>query len=209
MNPELGTQIGQKRSTDPDSVLQGEGVAWSVSVSQTFEWPGRLALRKSIAERQVAMAENGIVQFRAALAARAQALAFDLALTRQLAEVTLEAAERFRPFRKLPFSGTRPASLLETRILEANSITYRRRASTALRRTEEARLELNLLRGEPLSADLQVSVDPLKFQPLPAREDLIASARTNNFELRQRSLELEQQGFGSPSPATSGIPPSS
>ena len=197
VNPELGTQIGQKRSTDPDSVLQGEGVAWSVSVSQTFEWPGRLALRKSIAERQVAMAENGIVQFRAALAARAQALAFDLALTRQLAEVTLEAAERFLALQEIAVqrdpAGVAP--LLETRILEANSITYRRRASTALRRTEEARLELNLLRGEPLSADLQVSVDPLKFQPLPARDDLIASARTNNFELRQRSLELEQQGF--------------
>lgn len=197
VNPELGTQVGQKRSTDANSVLQGEGVAWSVSVSQTFEWPGRLALRKSIAERQVAMAENGIVQFRAALAARAQTLAFDLAVTRQLSEATLEAAERFLALQEIAIqrdpAGVAP--LLETRILEANSITYRRRASAALRRTEEARNELNLLRGEPLSSQLQVSVDQLNFQPLTATEDLIASAWTNNFELRQRSLELEQQGF--------------
>ena len=40
--------------------------------------------------------------------------------------------------------GAGVAPLLETRILEANSITYRRRASTALRRTEEARLEATI-----------------------------------------------------------------
>src|SRR6478735_7386443 len=45
---ELALQGGAKRVSGPDG-LSAEGIAWSVSVSQTFEWSGRLALRKSIA----------------------------------------------------------------------------------------------------------------------------------------------------------------
>src|SRR5436190_24287055 len=36
-NPELATTVGDKRVTDGS--LVGEGIAWSVSVRQTFEWP--------------------------------------------------------------------------------------------------------------------------------------------------------------------------
>src|SRR5437773_6710334 len=39
-HPELAATAGDKRVTDTSFV--GEGVAWSVSVRQTFEWPGRI-----------------------------------------------------------------------------------------------------------------------------------------------------------------------
>ena len=48
-NPELSTTIGDKRATGGGPA--GEGVAWSVSVRQTFEWPGRIPLRKAIANQ--------------------------------------------------------------------------------------------------------------------------------------------------------------
>src|SRR4051812_11406344 len=51
-DPELSVSAGRKRATDGAGQLAGEGTTWSVSVSQTFEWSGRLALRKSIANRQ-------------------------------------------------------------------------------------------------------------------------------------------------------------
>src|SRR6266404_4356498 len=41
-NPELSTSVGQKRVTSGG--LSAEGVAWAVSVQQTFEWPGRIPL---------------------------------------------------------------------------------------------------------------------------------------------------------------------
>jgi len=196
-NPELSPQVGQKRSTDPAGTLLGEGVAWSVSLNQTFEWPGRMALRKSIANREVSLAENGVTQFRAALVARARTLAYDLAVALQKADATQMIADRFLALQEIAVqrdpAGVTP--LLETRILEANSITYRRRASEALKETQQALLELNLLRGQPLSAGLKISIGDLQFKPPTRLDQLLTLARTNNFELRQRVLELEQQGF--------------
>jgi len=50
-NPEVSGGIGQKRVTDGG--LSAEGIAWSASVMQPFEWPGRLGLRKAIANRDI------------------------------------------------------------------------------------------------------------------------------------------------------------
>src|SRR6185436_21003935 len=70
-NPELSLQVGYKNVRERAAAV-GEGVAWSVSVQQPFEWPGRIPLRKAIANQQSKLAELGLVQFRAALAARAR-----------------------------------------------------------------------------------------------------------------------------------------
>src|SRR5687767_12893427 len=40
-NPELNGDVGHKRARDAAGTLAGEGIAWSVGLSQTFEWPGR------------------------------------------------------------------------------------------------------------------------------------------------------------------------
>ena len=61
-NPELAGTVGDKRVTDSSFV--GEGVAWSVSVRQPFEWPGRIPLRKAIANHQVKLAALGFDQFK-------------------------------------------------------------------------------------------------------------------------------------------------
>src|SRR5437762_11283562 len=71
-NPELAATVGDKRVTDGS--LAGEGMAWSVSVRQTFDWPGRIPLRKAIANHQMQLAELGFSQFKAARAARTRTL---------------------------------------------------------------------------------------------------------------------------------------
>jgi len=93
--PELGADLGRKSATALDGTSLGDGPAWSVSVKQTFEWPGRLNLRKSIANSDVELAELGLARFRAALAARARVLAFDLYAAQGQAAATREVAERF------------------------------------------------------------------------------------------------------------------
>src|SRR5207302_1006167 len=75
-NPEVAGTAGSKRSVAPGA--SGEGLAWSVTVRQTFEWPGRISLRKAIANRQIYLAELGYKQFRAALEARARGLALSV-----------------------------------------------------------------------------------------------------------------------------------
>ena len=77
-DPELSLELGRKRARDRAGVLAGEGTAWAVAVTQTFEWPGRLALRKAIANQQVELAELGLARFERALEAEAPQLAFGL-----------------------------------------------------------------------------------------------------------------------------------
>ena len=73
VNPELSTTVGQKSVRSGG--LSDEGVAWSVGVQQTIEWPGRIPLRKAIANHQIKLAELGFAQFQAALASRTRTLA--------------------------------------------------------------------------------------------------------------------------------------
>ena len=63
-DPELGVQIGQRSLRAGQGGGGGDGVAWSVSVSQRFDFTGRNSLRKAIADRQVERAEAGVEQFR-------------------------------------------------------------------------------------------------------------------------------------------------
>ena len=73
-NPELSASLGHKQVRG--GALSDEGLAWSVGVQQSIEWPGRIPLRKAIANHQVQLAELGLAQFKMALAARTCALVY-------------------------------------------------------------------------------------------------------------------------------------
>jgi cobalt-zinc-cadmium efflux system outer membrane protein len=194
-NPEVSGSVGQK-SVRGDG-LSAEGVAWSVSVLQPFEWPGRIGLRKAIANRDVELAELGLGSFRVALTGRVRGLAFGLFAAQEKAVAAREVAGRFQELREVLLqrdpAGLTP--LLETRVIEAMELTMQRKASVATLATQAALLELNQLRGVAPTAHLAVATAHLVFRPAESMESLIALARTNNFELRLRAVELAQQGF--------------
>lgn len=196
-NPELNSDVGHKRASDAAGTLAGEGVAWSVGLSQTFEWPGRLALRKAIANRQIGLAEIGLAQFKANLAARARTAAFANFAAQQKEAAAREVAARVQALREVVVqrdpAGVTP--LLETRILEANVLTAQRQAVEAALEARSANLELNLLRGERPDAIVRIVEAEQSLISPPPFEDLLAAAQTNSYELRTRQLELEQQGF--------------
>jgi len=196
-NPELSADLGSKRVWDRGGSVLGDGVAWSVSVAQSFEYPGRIALRKAIANRQVELAELGMAQFQASLGARARAKARLALAAQQKADAVHEVAQRFRSLLDVLVqrdpAGVTP--LLDQRIIEATSVTLQRRAAQAERELQGALLELNQLRGSPAGAPLRLTgkLDvPTNAPPLPVLLDLAA---TNSFELRMRQTELAQQGF--------------
>ena len=196
-NPELSGLVGQKHSRDVNTGLSAEGVAWSVSLMQPFEWPGRIGLRKAIADRDVELAELGLERFKAALGSRVRVLAYGLFAAQQKAAAAREVAERFAALREVLVqrepAGVAP--LLETRVIEATELTMQRRASEAELATQSALLELNQLRGVAPGAVLSVAEPALKFGTSGSNDVLLALARTNNFELRVRAAELAQQGF--------------
>ena len=196
-DPEFSIEAGHKRVHTATGTLAGEGTAWSVSLSQTFAWPGRLALRKAIADREVELAELGLARFKAALAARTRTLVHGLHAAHTKADAAAEVAERFAALRET-FLARDPAGLsplLETRVIEARELALQRRATEAQLALHAALVELNQLRGQAVEAPLRIAGTPLVFQSAPTLDALLASAWENNFELRARELELEQQGY--------------
>src|SRR5438094_9466792 len=85
--------------------------------------------------------------------------------------------------------------LLETRVIEATELTMQHKASEPTLATQASLLELNQLRGVAPEAHLSIASTHFSFRPAGTVESLVALARTNNFELRLRAVELGQQGF--------------
>lgn len=196
-DPELNLEVGRKRLRDSTGARIDDGAVWSVSVTQTFEWPGRLSLRKAIASRQLELAELGVARFEHALAARARTLAFGLHAAHVKAAAIREVAERFAALKET-FLARDPAGitpLLATRVIEAGELALQRRATAAELAVQAALIELNQLRGAAVDAPLRVAAPALTFTALPPLPELLAAARERNFDYRMRLVELEQQGF--------------
>lgn len=196
-DPEIALDLGRTRVKDATGVLAGSGAAWSVSVTQTFEWPGRLALRKAIANRSIEIAELGLARFRNALIARARTLAYTLHVANAEAAAIREVADRFTALKET-FLARDPAGvtpLLESRVIEASELAIQRRATDAELAVQAALIELNQLRGAAVGAPLRIVPATLKLTEAPATDALLTAARENNFDYRMRRLELEQQGF--------------
>ena len=196
-DPELSVDLGRKRVQDASGLLAGEGTAWSVSVTQTFDWPGRLALRKAIANYDVERAELGLANFRAALASRARTLAYGIHAAHLQASAIREVANRFTTLKET-FLARDPAGitpLLETRVIEASELAIQRRATEAELAVQAALIELNQLRGVAADTPLRVAAPAPTFGEPPAHDALFAAARENNFEFKMRQVELAQQGF--------------
>jgi cobalt-zinc-cadmium efflux system outer membrane protein len=195
-NPELNTQAGYKNARDKSGNTLGDGGTWSLSVQQTFEYPGRVALRKAIAKGDVDLAELHFEQFRVALAARVRTLAYSIVIGQEKSAAAREIADRFQALtdvlaRREP-AGVTP--LLETRIIEANALALRRQEREAAVAIKTAVAELNQLRGQTVTTPLEISTSRFGFvqAPLPR---LLDAARKNAFDIRIRAAELAQQGF--------------
>jgi cobalt-zinc-cadmium efflux system outer membrane protein len=67
-SPDLNLEAGSMRVNDLDGRRLGDGLVWRASITQVFDFPGRMALRKAIAERDITLAELGLEQYQAQLA---------------------------------------------------------------------------------------------------------------------------------------------
>lgn len=196
-NPEASTEAGTKIVRDYHGNTLGEGVLWTLSATQTFEYPGRVSLRKAIAGHQIALAELGLEGFRTTLAARVRALAFRAALAQAKADVAQEIAKRFDDLAAVlsqrPAAGF--AQQADVRIIEASAIALKRRPIEARREVQSAIYELNQLRGARIDSPLTLPHIDLKLPPLPPIATLLLTARERNYDIRTRVVELEQQGY--------------
>lgn len=196
-NPEATGDLGAKIVRDYHGNTLGEGVSWTLSAAQTFEYPGRVTLRKAIANHHIALAELGLEGFRAALAARVRAAAFRAALGQAKVDSTAEVVKRFDDLAAVmsqrPAAGIAPQ--LEVRIIEASAVALKRRPLEAQREMQSAIYELNQLRGARMDSPLAIPHVDLRLQSLPPIATLLSTAHERNYDIRTRMVDLEQQGY--------------
>ena len=190
-NPELSTQAGYKNSRDNSGGPSGDGAAWSVSFSQTFEYPGRIALRRAIANHDVDLAELHLAEFRRTLAARVRTLAYSVASAEKKSAVAREIGSRFKVLSDViaqrPAAGVTPQ--LEARIIDANALAFQRQERDAALEATTIVAELNQLCGQPANVPLRVRAGAVRFSRV-SLPDLLKAARVKAYDIRIRQVEL-------------------
>ncbi|WP_288936128.1 TolC family protein [uncultured Sphingomonas sp.] len=200
-DPEAVVEFGQRRANDITSgALTGEGITYAVSVVQPIEFGGRIALRRAIAERQVALAKIGLQQFDATLAARVRSLGYGLFAADEKATAARTVAARMRTLARVIVSRdpAGPAPQLEASSLQASAIGAERSAAAADAEANSILYELNQLRGAPFAARIRIIRPDMALPALPALPAgtmLAANATANNFELKALRAQFEQQGL--------------
>jgi cobalt-zinc-cadmium efflux system outer membrane protein len=195
-NPELSAEAGFKNSRENAGGASGDGAIVALSVSQSFEYPGRIGLRKAIANHDLVLAELHLQQFRLTLAARVRSLAFAMICARERTKAVQKVASRTQTLndvlKQRPLPGIAPQ--LEAQIMSANWLTFQRqqRESTLAEKTIAA--ELNQLCGRSANAALIVNASPIVFTAVSV-PGLVDAARSNAFDIRIRQIELARQGF--------------
>ena len=196
-NPELMTGVGNWRVRDLATNKVSDGPTWAVQLTQTFEWPGRLSLRKAIAQKDIELAQLGLEQFRAALAAKVRTISWKMLAAQEKTKAAEEVAKRFQSLAEvlLQRDPAGAAPRLEARIIQASALTLGAEATLARNELASARFELNQLLGEKAEHPLELQMENLTLNPPPALESLLVQARRKNFDLRARILDVQQQGY--------------
>ncbi|MBM3822856.1 MAG: TolC family protein [Verrucomicrobia bacterium] len=192
--PELDLEGGGKSVRG--SGFRDDGMAWSAAVRQRFEWPGRMALRKAIANQEVELAELGLDRFKRSLSNKTRSLAFQWVVLGEKARASREVADRLQALTQT-LAGRDPeglAPVLELRLIEASAVTAEHRAAEAEHDVEHLTIELNYWLGRDPEAPVRLAPFKPVFRPAPDWPVLAASL-TNHFELRARVVELAQQGL--------------
>ena len=197
-DPEMSVEFGERRT---DNVMTGQrlgdGPAFAASILQPFEFNGRPALRKAIAQGDVGLARIGLAQFEATLAGRARTLGYRLFAADARAAAAAEVATRLRDLAGVLVAreAAGPTPRLEAAVLEAAAITAERTAAEAEATSNAALYELNGLRGQAFAARLRILRPPLIPPPLPGVETLAERLESGNFELLALKAQLQQQGL--------------
>jgi cobalt-zinc-cadmium efflux system outer membrane protein len=193
-NPDVSFEMGGREVRDESNILQGNGTTMTISVMQTFQFPGKGTLRKAIANKNIEIAELGMEQFRLSLAGQVRVLAYEhLAATAEA-----NAAEAvYKQSRELASQLNAQANFgarlqIEIRLVQASLVELGAAIKDASLRREETRTQLNALLGRPQNLPLRIAspLSPPKRQLSESK--VVFAAQNNNPLLKIRRKELER-----------------
>jgi len=195
-NPELNSEVGYKNSRENSGGASGDGAIVALSLSQTVEYPGRIALRKAIANHDLVLAELHLQQFRLTLAARVRSLADAMIGAHERTKAVQVIASRTQTLddvlKQRPLAGVAPQ--LEAQIISANLLTFQRQERESALAEKTIAAELNQLVGRSADSTLIANARPIVFTAVSVPR-LVDAARSDAFDIRIRQVELAQQGF--------------
>ncbi len=191
-NPDVSGFYALRQVRSPGA--NNNGFSDQLSITQTFEFPGKATLRKAIADQDVALGQIGLTQFRMALAGRVKLLAYQYGLAEQNREAADLIIARSRALiallDKRPKAGLQ--SMFDTGILEGNleelAVTQHDLALEAV----TALSELNSLRGWPTQTPFHVIL-PANLPPLPPDLNrLLVTSLSTSPILQMKEMDLKK-----------------
>ncbi|MBL9129849.1 MAG: TolC family protein [Verrucomicrobiaceae bacterium] len=191
-NPELSTEFGGM------SLAQAkEGLVWRASILQVFDFPGRMALRKAIADRDIELALLGLQQFKSQLANEVRARAGDVLLLQRKEAAARSVRERLESLVEVLVQRDTGSvsALLERRILEATLLNSDRILTDASKAAREASAALNVLCGRGPDQPVKLAGAVTAFPDVPQLLSLKQQAARTNFDLQQKRLQVAKQGL--------------
>ena len=196
-NPDFNVETGLMRVHDVDGTRLGDGLVWRASIAQVFDFPGRLALRKAIADRDIALAELGLNQFKAQLANEVRARCGEIQLLARKENAARSVSTRLAALVEVLVQrdpGT-VSALLERRILEASLLSSERAVTDAAKLLREASASLAVLCGLSPEETFDLSGALADFPVVPDLAAMKQQAAQTNFALQQQRLQIARQGL--------------
>jgi len=203
-NPEISVTPGFKTIRDP-STTEFHG---DFGLEQTFEWPGKRALRRAVAEKNVAVRQLALAGFRSQLAIQVRRAYFTVLATRgvvDLREQRLTLAKSFVDAAKKKVEGGFAPEFEATKA-EVEVVGAQRVLREAQARHDAARVTLNALMGRRPTEPLAVTGALGDGVALPNQSMLLEQALAQNPSVRVQEAEAERTGLSLQSIRKSRLP---
>lgn len=192
-NPEVSFAPGFELARDP-SGAQFHG---DFGLEQTFEWPGKRALRRAVAEKNVAIRQLALDGFRSQLAIRVRRACFNLNATREMSsllEQRVSLAQLFAEAARKKVEGGFAPDFEATKV-EVEIVAAKTRLREARAQHDAARVELNSLLGRAPTAALSLADELNHRIDLPDRSAWMEDALTRNPAIKIQEAEVERTGL--------------
>ena len=203
-NPDVSVAPGFDKTSNPaDTQFHGD-----FGLEQTLEWPGKRALRRAVAEKNVAVRQLVLSGFRSQLAIQVRRAYFTLLATREvvgLREQRLSLAKSFVDAAKKKVEGgfapEFEATKAEVEVVAAQRVLRQAQAQHAA-----ARVTLNALMGRKPTEPLIVTGALGDGVALPNQFMLMEQALAQNPSIRIQEAEAERTGLSLQSIRKSRLP---
>ncbi len=203
-NPEISVAPGFKTIRDP-STTEFHG---DFGLEQTFEWPGKRALRRAVAEKNIAVRQLALAGFRSQLAIQVRRAYFTVLATREvvaLREQRLVLARSFVDAAKKKVEGGFAPEFEATKA-EVEVVGAQKSLREAQAQQDAARVALNALMGRKATEPLTVAAALDGAIQLPDQSTLLEQALARNPGVKVQEAEAERTGLSLQSIRKSRLP---